>query len=240
LTRVGTIRGTKALEGYRLAVVGGWLGGVSGEVVQAWKQEVAAVEDALSPRDRAEVAWLDGVEAATRGDAAGVAAARQAVLGAGDPGGPLLARALTAFEPIMKGNLRPAADTLAQLESDRRWLPSGEDGWQIPVAIPVHRLMAARALAASGDTATAIRQLNWLDDTDMAARRAAVLGMFAPYALLERARLREGQGDTLQARYDYEELLRRFDRPVASLESVRQEAEQRYARLKGIPKAPGN
>ncbi len=239
LAVVGSIREGRPLDGYRLATIGGWIGGVPDDVVAAWKGQLDAVRASLSPRDRAEAEWLDGLDASAAGDSAGVSSAAIRVRKAGDPSGPLLARALGTFEPIRQGRFRPAADTLAQLEFDRRWLPSGEDGWQIPAAIPVHRLMAARALAASGDTVAALRQLNWIDGADLAARRVAIMGVLRAYALLERARLHEARGDSTLARYDYEHLLRRFDRPVASLAWIREEAQQGRGRMQGVAAPPG-
>jgi hypothetical protein len=236
----GTIRASAPLDGFRLAVVGAWLGSVPADVVESWKRRLEGVRADLSPRDRTEIAWLEGIEALARGDARGVAAAGKTVEAGDDPSGRLLARAFRAIGGIMDGSPRPAADSLAQLEYDRRWLPAGEDGWQVPVTVPVHRLIAARALAAAGDTTAALRQLNWLDDIDMSARRAALLGVFYPYALLERGRIHEGRGDSLAARLDYEQLLRRLDRPVASLQWVRDEARQGHARMKGIAEPPGS
>ena len=83
------------------------------------------------------------------------------------------------------------------------------------------------------------RQLNWIDGVDLAARRVAIMGVLRAYALLERARLHEGRGDSTLARYDYEQLLRRFDRPVPSLAWIREEAQQGRGRMQGVAAPPG-
>ena len=75
LAVVGSIREGRPLDGYRLAAIGGWIGGVPDEVVATWKRELDAVRASLSPRDRAEAEWLDGLDASAAGDSAGVSSA---------------------------------------------------------------------------------------------------------------------------------------------------------------------
>lgn len=223
----------RATEGYRLAAIGAWAGGMPVTEVARYRAAVAPALPRLPSALRAEMAWLDGLVGLTQKDSAQVEAARRGLRATGDSAAGLLDRALGAMRTItLQGQLRPAADTLACLEWDRTWLPAGQDGWRMPATFPVQRLVGARALAASGDTAAAIRLLNWVDGAPT-GNLAYAVALLRPYALLERARLHEGKGDRRRAKYDYEALLRRLDRPTASLQPVRADAERGYARVSG-------
>ncbi|HWA58610.1 MAG TPA: hypothetical protein VG692_15225, partial [Gemmatimonadales bacterium] len=140
----------------------------------------------------------------------------------------------------VEGALHPSGEALERLEWDRAWMSNRTAGWLIPVTAPVHRLLAARAVAAMGDTSRAIRLLNFVDGQPMRGSSGPLEGepawgtaLLRPYALLERARLHEGSGDLRLARLDYEAFLRHFDRPVPALQKLREEGERGYARVTG-------
>src|SRR5690606_34600513 len=109
-----------------------------------WRARLTPHEDRLGPPHVAELAWLDGVLAAARGepDALTAARARLSALGGGAggraalslprPGGdadvPAVARmldaSLEAFGAALRGDTRGAGERLAELERRR-----AEHGW---------------------------------------------------------------------------------------------------------------
>ena len=223
-----------ALEGYRLAVIGAWLGAVAPESAarQRAAPVLAAERPGLSAMWRAELAWLDGLLAVTVRDREALSAARSRVRQADTVTTPLLERSLGAFEEELAGARSRAARTLAALnwESPDLLAP----GYNAhPYVIAVSRLAAARWLAAEGNTAEAARLLMWFDaawalDGYRPARR--VLGGLAN---LERARTAEMQGQTDLARDSYTEFLRRYDMPVPAHQHLVDEARVALARLGG-------
>ena len=133
----------------------------------------------------------------------------------GDSAAPLLARALDLGWRVTHGpNPQVAADSLARLEWSRRYT-GRSSAWVVEPSAPVHRLMAARVLAAAGDTTGAIHLHSYVDFDPLLAPWGLVL--VKPYALLERARLHEGQNRIREAKLDYEAFLRHFGLPSASL-----------------------
>src|SRR6266581_3364067 len=92
-----------ALEGYRLAVVGNWLGAVEPAAVMHWRKAVDGSITDLTAERRTEVTWLDGLASTSRADSSGLAAARQALGNAGTRAGRMLDRSLAAFALDLAG-----------------------------------------------------------------------------------------------------------------------------------------
>ena len=219
----------QALQVYRLAVLGAWLGAVPPEAASSRRHDAAAAVTGMEPAYKAEVAWLDGILAFRRGDARGLASAAAAVRAAGDSS---LLRSrlvdLRPFELALAGNHALAADQLAtrELESASRdpWMASETH----PLRRAIDRLAAVPWLLAAGDTARAVALLTW---------HQAFSGPFmekipvAPLASLELARIEEARGQFAFARRDYRQFLDRYDMPPSAHRAVVEEARAALARL---------
>jgi hypothetical protein len=202
---------------YRMAVVGAWLGAIDPSI--AVQRRVAAVRDSanLSPANRAEVAWLDGILAVTSGDATSLATARRALRGGDSLSAPMLDRSLAAFVDALAGDRRRAADSLVALEHDRaeRGLSRGASDSH-PFLTAVDRLAAARWLQEIGRPGEAAGLLTWFEAVLVPMREtrqanAAVEGL----AYLERARVARALGRNDVAREYYQRFLVRYDAPTA-------------------------
>ena len=219
--RSGTDR-EAALRAYGLAVVGVWLGAVNQREADARRQAAVTVAQA-NAADRAEIAWLDGLVAVSRGDRSGIADARAAIQRTGDSSATALDRSLAAFDAALGGNKARAGKAMAELE----WQEAATGARAFvrhPYTIPVDRLAAARWLAESGDGEQALRLLAVVDGPYLLHPSTPYSIMLTPLADLERARIEERQGRTELARNYYEEFLRIYDRPVAAHRSLVEEA----------------
>jgi TolB-like protein len=228
-----TVDSGTALRAYRLVVVGAWLGALSPEAAARRRERADAFFAALGPDVRAEVAWLDGILAATRRDRRGLASARAAARGealaAGDSSG-VLDRSLAAFELYLTGATRQAGQALATLEWEQAddYAPHR---FPYRALIAVNRLAAAQWLFAGGDTVQAARLLTWVDG-DFGFGSLAAIGLRGP-AELERGRIQEALGDTAQALAHYRQFLLRYDAPMPSQRPLVTEGQEAVARLSG-------
>jgi hypothetical protein len=85
-----------AIDRYRLAVVGSWLGAVDSGIPSEWRGPATRGARRLGAAASAEVAWLDGIFATTQGDLEAVRAARREVETSGSEFSPWLIRSLDA------------------------------------------------------------------------------------------------------------------------------------------------
>ena len=98
------------------AVTAAWLGAV--DPAAASRRRPAATPQ--SPEDAADLVWLDGILAYTRGDRATLGRARESLRASRDPAAPDLDRSLAAFETYMRGDhSRAAAELGGSSESAR-------------------------------------------------------------------------------------------------------------------------
>ncbi len=220
---------TAAVDVYRLAVIGVWLGALEPEAATERRAALASASEQLEPADRAELAWLDGMLAVARRDRGGLTAARQAVQRTDDTSGVMLDRSLAAFELEMMGSRRRAAQELAALEWHRAeyWKWGNRHGWLTPIS----RLAAARWLVAEGDTAQAARLLNWHQAVPSEPAAVGPHVMLEGLAYLEQARIEDARGRSDLARRYFEEFLRRYDMPVPAHRHLVEEAQAALARL---------
>ena len=220
---------------YRLAVVGAWLGAVEPQIAASHRDAITPLRELLTPASRAEVAWLDGLLAAARGDMDALTAARESVKLADTVTAPFLGRSLSAFALAMSGRRARAADSLVALEHQR-----AEFGWSRyrsdahPFLTGVNRLAAARWLVERGDAVTAERLLTWhqavlfpMQDT----REANII--MEPLAYLEQARVAEALGRHDLARTYYQRFVWRYDAPPPQHRALVEQARVSLARLGG-------
>jgi hypothetical protein len=222
----GASDSTAALRNYQLVAAGVLVDAVDpGEAVRP--AEAAHSAAALDPAEGPDVAWLDGVLAARRGDRPAMTAARAALRRAG-PDGALLDRSLAAFELSLGGETRRAGEALAALEwelAERPILGSSRE----TLLMAFDRLVASRWLLAAGDTAQAARLLTWHEAYDI----SSIAAVLAPLVYLERARIEDARGQAELARAHYEQFLRRYDMPTARHQHLVREAALALARLSG-------
>ena len=212
------------LSPYGMAVVAAWIGAVdASEAVARRGAAVATADD--DPSRLGELAWLDGIAAATARDRKALASAREALRRSGDPHADALDRALGAFDADLRGATREAGSELARLEWEEaaRLAPDFEAH---PWAIAVHRLAATRWLASSGDPEQAARLLRWVDAPQMLHEGTVYGIMLSGPTYLERARAEQRMGKSAQAAEDYREFLRRVDRPTPRYRAHPEEARE--------------
>jgi TolB-like protein/tetratricopeptide (TPR) repeat protein len=196
--------------GYRLAVVGAWLGAVDASALPAWRARAAASAALIRPAMRAELAWLDGLVAATRRDTAALAAARASLRQVVAPEVVQLDSSLAAFGYELAGDRPRALALLLALERDRHRVDDMH-----PYLAGVHRMTASRWLATSGDASTAASLLTWHEVIGVRVPQALhANALLAPFAYLERAGLLEKLGQKQAARAHYERFLALYDAPV--------------------------
>ena len=196
--------------GYRLAVVGTWLGAVDPSVAAAWRARAMGTRGQLHAVFGAELAWLDGLFAATRRDASGVAAARSSLRRTGAPEVEMLDSSLAAFAYELAGDRPRALALLLALERDRYRVDDVH-----AYLGGVHRLTASRWLAMSGDAAGAAQLLTWHEAMGYRSPQVQhASALLAPRAYLERAELLEHLGQHEAAREHYARFLRLYDAPV--------------------------
>jgi serine/threonine-protein kinase len=227
----GASDSTAALRNYQLVVAGVLVDALdAAEAVR--RGEAARSATGLNASARPEVAWLDGVLAAHRGDRPALAAARAALRQAG-PDAALLDRSLAAFELALGGEMRRAGQALAALE----WKLAERPIFGSPretCLMAFDRLAASRWLLAAGDTAQAARLLTWHEAYDA----SSIATVLAPLVYLERARIGDARGQLELARAHYEQFLQRYDMPTARHQHLVREAALALTRLSG--KQPAN
>jgi TolB-like protein len=203
------------LVAYGLFTAGTALGLVSAADALQHRPDAAPAAATGAP---AELAWLDGVLAAVRGDAAALARARTALSGGGSPFTAQLDASLAAFELHAHGDARAAAAALRDLEHDiaeRRLF--ARFAVLHPFMPTVHRVVAARALAAVGENVDAARLLAWHEAVLPGVPPMELANkMVGAVALVDRGQLAEALGRGDEAAAHYTEFLRRYDLPTAA------------------------
>jgi TolB-like protein len=213
---------------YGQAVTAAWLGAV--DPAAASRRRPAATPQL--PEDAAELVWLDGILAYTRGDRASLGRARESLRASRDPAAPDLDRSLAAFETYLRGDHSRAAAELGRLERERAQLMKNDNAHTFLASID--RLAAGRWLAAAGDTAQALSLLHWTE-TLLAPHGKWILTnrMMGGPAMLEQARLEEGQGRAEDARRAYARFLEWYQLPGPRERRLVDEAQSALARLAG-------
>lgn len=230
----GTADPAAALYAYRLAAIGLWSGAVDARDVRRRRATIMLAAHRLPPDGHAELAWLDGVVAATLQDAAALAAARAALQQVDVLAAPVLDRSLAAFELALRGDGGAAAHTLVELERARadahgsyRRLSDSH-----PYLTAVNRLTASRWLLALGDTTAAAGLLVFHEGVPFPLPLTGHANyVLAGPAYLERARIEEAAGRNDLARTYYGQFLRRYDAPVPAHRPMVDGASAAIARL---------
>ena len=217
-----------ALRAYGIAVVGTWLGAL--DAGEAGRRRGSAVSHLSTPMDRAELAWLDGIAAATAKDRPALAAARAALGKSEDRAAKALDRSLAAFDQALTGKTSNAGAALAALEWEEAaaWAP---DFVEHPFTIAVDRIAAARWLVDARDLDQAARLLALGDGAYFIHPSVTYSTMVSGLIARERGRIEERLGHAGAAREFYQEFLRRYDRPTPSHRGIVEEAKTKVAAL---------
>jgi tetratricopeptide (TPR) repeat protein len=201
------------LRAYGLAALGVWLGAVEPAEALARRSLALQVARASGASGRAEIAWLDGVLAASRKDGRTLAEARDSLRSSGDSAWSALDRSLSALGAALEGDTRKAGEAMAALEWEQAAVLAGDFAHH-PFAISLNRLAAARWLASNDDPGQAQRLLRWVDGGYALHPSTLYTVAIAGLADLERGRVEEQLGRPELARSYYQRFLRRYDRPV--------------------------
>ena len=225
------------LDVYRTAVLAASVGALPASEAALRRPPVGRLAQGMGPGLRADLAWLDGVLAAGKGDTSGLVSARAAVRQTAARWAPFLDRSLGAFETALRGDRRAAAAQMTALEWE---LADGSPWFAYSPRTPhvlmrgIDRMAAAEWLLAEGDSAQAIRLLGWhrsfppLDDKVP----------LAPLAYLIQAGVEDAQGDSAAARDHYEQFLVRYDMPSPAHRHLVTQARAALARLGAPPPGP--
>ncbi len=227
-----------ALDIYRLAVIGAWLGGL--DTLRAAERRPAAAKyvarlspDSASGKEaRATLAWSDGMLAVLRRDRKLLSTAREANRQSGASGAANTGRLLSAFEAQLREETRTAADSFAMLDiPDTTSALAEVDSYTRSVA----HMNAAQLMLALGDTSRAVRLLYWHEahgvDKD-------AFPLFEALAYDQLARIEEAQGKDDLARDHYQQFLRRYDMPPPAHQYMVDNAKAALRRLSGQNDAP--
>ncbi|MGH7511893.1 MAG: protein kinase domain-containing protein, partial [Gemmatimonadales bacterium] len=218
-----------ALFRYGQAVAAAWLGAVDPSA--ASRRRPAGTRQ--SPENAADLAWLDGVLAYARGDRAAMDRAGESLRSSPDRAAPDLVRSLGALDAYLRGDHTRAATELGRLERERAQLGRNNDAH--PLLAGIDRLAAGRWLADAGDTVQALSLLHWTE-TVLAPHTKWIHAnrMLSGPALLEEARLEDGQGRKEEARRAYARFLEWYVLPGARQRPLVEEAQSALARLGGV------
>ena len=220
--------------GYRLAVIGAWLGATPPGMADARRSAaVAAIEDigeeSRRQMARADIAWLDGILGFVRRDRRAIQAAKREADTSGWYQTPLVQRSLEAFDRALAGDRRSAGRRLAELEQHcvdhedcNSWVPH----------FAVQRMAAAQWLLEAGAADEARRLMRWQDAPWPGCQECMAL---AGPSLLTRARIEMVRGDSASGRDYYRRALRILDRPMPSLAHLAAEARSALERPKAEP-----
>ena len=220
----------RGLHAYRLVVLGVWLGAVEQSIAGVWRRRAIAALDRMSPGDRAELAWVDGLLAVSRRDAQALDRARSELNRLVAPDVSRMDSSLIAFARELAGDVRQALGILLALEDGRFYISNGH-----PYLTGVNRITASQWLVAAGDTTRATRLLTWHEAIgDQGAHATHATTVLAPFAYFARARIHDRLGDRDAARRLFTSYLRNHDAPEPAFYRQRNEARTALSRLTSL------
>jgi hypothetical protein len=227
-SRIPASAAARGLNGYRLAAIGAWLGAVDPSEATARRERAVLASERMAPANRAELAWVDGLMASTRGDAAALARAREALRRSRAPEAHHLDSSLAAIARELTGDRRRALELLLALERDRYGSSNVH-----PYLSGVHRLTVSRWLWAAGRPTEALRLLTWHETIgDPAPHSSHANAILAPFAYLARARIMDSLGQRDEARVLFARFLDNYDAPVQAHRRLVEEARAALRRMR--------
>jgi tetratricopeptide (TPR) repeat protein len=227
---------------YTMAASGTWLGAL--DMARTAEQRAAAVKslDRLPPgepatrRERAMLAWADGILAAQRRNLPDLKEARERLRQSGASAAPFMERSLAGFELELRGARQAAAESLAVLDLAATDLDISAP--HDPYARSITHLAASQLMLEQGDTSRALKLLRWHEAYIPASAEGFRSQIFAGLAYYQLARIEKAQGKDDLAREHYEQFLRRYDMPPPAHRHLVDEAKgalRRMSRQKDTP-----
>jgi tetratricopeptide (TPR) repeat protein len=224
---------SRALEAYRLAVIGHWLGGIDAGAVDERRRTLSP--GVLDAPQRAELAWLDGLAAAVARDGPAIDRARLRLRESAAPGARDLERSLRAFQlATAEDEEMRAARLLRSLEEERasRLRLAATENDAHPYLTGVNRLAAAHWFIRHGRSSYALPLLGWWERVPVGAPATSVAdAVLAPIDDLERARAYRELGRFPDAARHFRRFLGAYDRPVEAHRAWVRDARQALAAL---------
>jgi predicted Ser/Thr protein kinase len=223
-----------ALWAYGLAATGVWLGTVPAAKAATLRELAQRSPPSPSALAEAEFAWLDGLIAKARADAAGLRDAAAELRRSTASSAPALTESLEALAAGLAGDGEVAGRRLAALEwdnADRAW--HHRFAAAHPYFNAVNRLAAARWLLGVGDTTEAARVLLWHQAVLPGSLHPlpAVNAALGNLALFELAQIEEARTRPALARLYYTLFLERYDRPPPAHRAMVESARAAMAQL---------
>jgi hypothetical protein len=179
----------------------------------------------ITPVDRHELEWLDGLLGVMRGDSARVERARQRLAADTAMRARNAARSL-AGHWLSRTNSEAGADTLRASAEDVM-----RTGGALISVMAVDRFVIARALRRRGTPAEAERYLMWIDAATNSARNGTVHYSIAPLVNYERGLALEEAGNRPAAAYRLRRFVTAYDQPPAVHRALVDDAKRRLAQL---------
>jgi serine/threonine protein kinase/tetratricopeptide (TPR) repeat protein len=217
----------------RVAVMGAWLGAVDTATAERILRRVQAFpRDNAARLDRAELLWLDGLQAVNLGDEARVRRAQQELSSDTSVAFRYAKRSLTGLW-LDHIKSKAGADTLKAIS---------DDAMRSRVALlsveAIDRLVVARALRQRGTPAEAERYLMWPDAGINTGRAANVQNSVGPLVRYERGLALEEAGKRPDALYQLRKFVSAYDQPQPAHRALVDDAKQRIAKLEITDAAP--
>lgn len=226
----------RALDAYRLAVVGHWLGGLGADAVAGRRTRLGPA--ALDASQRAELAWLDGLAAAVAYDADAIDRARLRLRDSPAPDATDLERSLRAFQlATAEDEEMRAARLLRSLEQERasRLRLAASENDDHPYLTGVNRLAAAHWFIRHGRSSYALPLLGWWERVPVGAPATSVAdAVLAPVDDLERARAYRELRRFADAARHFRRFLGAYDRPVEAHREWVRDARRGLSALGGV------
>jgi hypothetical protein len=226
---------------YAIAASGTWLGAL--DLARAVEQRAAAVKslDRLLPgdatrRERAMLAWADGILAAHRRDLPELKEARARLQQSGANAAPFMERSLAGLELELRGARQAAAESLAVL--DLAATDADISRYHDPYARSITHLAASQLMLEKGDTGRALKLLAWHEANIPASYEGIRSQIFAGLAYYGLARIEEAQGKDDLACEHYEQFLRRYDMPPPAHQYLVDNAKASLRKLSGQDDSP--
>jgi hypothetical protein len=210
----------------RLAALGAWLGAVDTAAADSALQRVRALPSAdMTPIDRVELRWVDGLLGVMRGDAARVQRVRHELAADTSVRSTNAARSLAGLW-LSRTDQDAGADSLRASSEDAM-----RTGGGLVSVMAIDRLVVARALRRRGTPAEAERYLMWSDAATNVVRNATVrftLGSLVDY---ERGVAHDEAGNRSAAMFRLRRFLAAYDQPPPAHRALVEDARRRLALL---------
>ena len=210
----------------RLAALGAWLGAVDTAAADSALQRVRALPSAdMTPLDRVELQWVDGLLGVMRGDAARVQRVRQELAADTSVRSSNAARSIAGLW-LSRTDQEAGADSLRASSEDAM-----RTGGVLVSVMAIDRLVVGRALRRRGTPAEAERFLMWPDAATNVVRNMTVRFALGSLVNYERGVAHDEAGNRAAAVYRLRRFVEAYDQPPPAHRALVDDARRRIAQL---------